>query len=70
MTEDVIIEDLSNEALAEDFLTLKERIAEESKQLGLLEMTISQRMTQPGAKSLPSADYDIRSIRGSRPYYS
>jgi hypothetical protein len=70
MAEQVIIEDLSNEALAEYFLTLKERIAEERKQLGLLEMTISQRMTQTGAKALPSADYDIRMVRSSSPHYS
>ena len=70
MTEEVIIEDLSNEALAEYFLALKERIAEERKQLGLLEMTISQRMTETGAKALPSADYDIRLIRGASPHYS
>jgi hypothetical protein len=69
-SEQVVIEDLSDAALAEYYLVLKDRIARERKQLGLLEMTLSQRMTSTNATALPSGVHDIRLVRSGSPQYS
>ena len=57
---EVIIEDLSDSALAEYFLVLKERMQKERKELGMIEHALDQRITATGNKAMGTDTHDIR----------
>ena len=67
---EVIIEDLSDSALAEYFLVLKERMQKERKELGMIEHALDQRITATGNKAMGTDTHDIRLVRSTRPEYS
>jgi hypothetical protein len=69
-TAQVVIEDLSDSALAEYFLVVKEAIAKQRKVLGVLEMTLTQRINATGGKALGSLSHEIRMVQGGSPSYS